>query len=74
MRSDGVVIEEPLVKFLCDNCGLAICANKRSDDAYSRSDGTSTYELDRHRAVAAGVKKIIDLYSSSINGRLLEIG
>lgn len=74
MRSDGVVIEEPLVKFLCDNCGLAIGANKRSDDAYARSDGTSTYELDRHRAVAAGVKKIIDLNSSSINGRLLEIG
>jgi 2-polyprenyl-3-methyl-5-hydroxy-6-metoxy-1,4-benzoquinol methylase len=74
MRSDGIILHEPLGKFLCNVCGLAIGANLQPDDLYSRSDGLSRYEHKRNRAIATGVARLIGKYTGSQSGSLLEVG
>jgi SAM-dependent methyltransferase len=74
MRSDGVLIDEPLLKFHCNSCQAIIGGNRQPHLPYKRSNGTSEFEFQRHRKVAHGIGDIVkrNLESSTLN--ILEIG
>lgn len=74
MRSDGLIIPEPLLKSHCLACGLLVGSNQPLKNPYHRSDGRSTHDLKRHQAVARGIRAIMVHYSFRQDSAILEVG
>ncbi len=71
--SDGNIISRPLHKMFCKKCGLGFGINRYKLSNYHRTDGTSKFELNRHKKIANSIYKII----TKIQNRttlILEIG
>lgn len=74
MRSDGLSLDEPLLKYHCCSCGLLIGKNSQSNIPYLRSNGQSSFESIRHKAVAKGLHAHIKQHFNLLDLRVLEIG
>lgn len=74
MRSDGLVIREPLKKYHCFSCGCLIGRNFQPFVPYFRSNGSSVFDLIRHRAVANGIAKLIETLGLGNAVKVLEVG
>lgn len=72
MRSDGLVLEEPLRKLSCPGCGALIGRNTDTGSAYFRSNGQSRAEIGRHERVAEGLQTLIR--QLGVPGPVLEVG
>ena len=72
LRSDGIILDEPLNKDSCADCGALIGRNSDYETRYYRSDGTSPRELERHIGIARGLKS--EFTSLRISGPILEVG
>lgn len=82
MRSDGLLLNEPLAKVHCFNCGVLLGRNNQPEQAYLRSSGNSEFDLKRHQAVANGIANLLETSSKQSilstlcksDARVLEIG
>lgn len=76
MRSDGVVLDDPLTKFHCFNCGAVVGKSLTNKSPYHRSSGSSIFERQRHRNVAQGLINTLrdPPVSATPDADLLEIG
>jgi SAM-dependent methyltransferase len=74
MRSDGLILSEPLLKFNCLNCGTILGKNSQSERKYQRSNGNSRFCLDRHKKVATGLLTCFESLSKKIDLKIIEIG
>ena len=72
MRSDGLILDEPLAKLSCDGCGALIGANSQPSDPYRRSDGQAPGDIARHARVAEGVAA--QIARLGLRGPVLEVG
>ena len=72
MRSDGIVLKEPLRKDGCSNCGALIGRNIDPGLPYRRTDGTSPRELQRHSLIASGI--LTEIERLNPKGPVLEVG
>jgi SAM-dependent methyltransferase len=72
MRSDGLILEEPLRKLACQACGALIGANSSPERPYRRSNGKAPSDIARHARVAEGIKAQIKRLG--LSGPVLEIG
>jgi SAM-dependent methyltransferase len=74
MRSDGLLISEPLMKHHCSNCGTLIGKNSQPEVRYQRSLGKSPYDHTRHKIVADGIARCIEKQATTVNLKVLEVG
>lgn len=74
MRSDGGIADRPLRKFQCAKCGLGIGMPVTEEAPYHRSDGSSIWQIQRHRAIAKGLIRIVGGYFPKEQLGILEIG
>ena len=74
MRSDGLILNEPLSKFHCPKCGMLNGTNTQPSNRYLRSTGTSVFDLKRHMNVAQGISKLLRKYNIGNKANILEIG
>lgn len=72
MRSDGIILDEPLRKDECPHCGGAVGSFTDVAAAYRRSNGMSPFDVARHHSIAEGIVDIARRYS--IFGPILEVG
>ena len=72
MRSDGLVLNEPLRKDSCSKCGVLIGRNTDPGYPYKRTDGTGPQDLRRHTCIANGILREIE--ALSLAGPILEVG
>nr|BFD31219.1 hypothetical protein GTC16762_08370 [Pigmentibacter ruber] len=75
MRSDGLLINEPLRKFHCSNCGALNGENSQPNDRYLRTNGKSNFDLLRHERIAQG---LVSFFNNQLfipeESEILEIG
>ncbi|WP_170831318.1 class I SAM-dependent methyltransferase [Jannaschia faecimaris] len=72
LRSDGLILDEPLRKDSCADCSALIGRNVDIEVPYRRSDGTSPREIARHAGIAKGLQAEIAALGAS--GPILELG
>ena len=72
MRSDGLVLSEPLRKDSCTACGALIGRNTQTVHPYKRSDGQSDADIARHAKVALGLSQ--QIARLQLRGPVLEVG
>jgi len=71
--SDGSIIKNSLIKSFCKACGLGFGKNRYKLSNYYRTDGSSKFELERHKKIAKGIYDIIKKNHKKTN-LILEIG
>jgi SAM-dependent methyltransferase len=74
MRSDSLIVHEPLIKIGCLNCGVLLGRNSQSDTRYQRSLGNSPFDFERHKKVATGLVHCFEQLSGKEDLKILEIG
>lgn len=73
LRSDGFVIDEPLSKRNCPDCGVLTGQNSDPGHAYQRSNGIAPNEIARHDRIAKGLDTL--LTDLGVHGpEILEVG
>lgn len=72
MRSDGLIIEEPLQKWACGACGAMQGENTQPLAPYRRSNGQAPGDIARHARVADGL--IAEIARLELRGPALEVG
>lgn len=72
MRSDGIILNEPLLKDACHNCGGLIGCNADPGMPYRRSDGTAPDEIARHEKIGSGL--LAEIMALGCSGPILEVG
>jgi SAM-dependent methyltransferase len=72
MRSDGLILPEPLRKDACPACGALIGRNTQPVHPYKRSDGQGAGDIARHARVAQGLAA--QMARLDVRGPVLEVG
>lgn len=72
MRSDGLVLDEPLAKDSCGACGALVGRNTQPDAPYRRTDGHAPGDIARHARIADGLAA--EVVRMGLQGPALEIG
>lgn len=74
MRSDGLILDESLLKIGCRSCGVIIGKNNQINSRYQRSLGDSPFDFERHQKVASGLVNHFENLLSQQDLKLIEIG
>lgn len=72
MRSDGLIVDEPLAKDNCNACGALVGRNTQPKAPYRRTEGLASSEIARHARIAQGLRD--EILRRGIGGPILELG